>query len=84
MKSIGIQEKLDLTNYEDDTTAIYKLKGIIIHEGQYAASGHFAAVVKQESEWWLYSDEQVRHLEDQYLLSQTILQNIIMAFYELE
>ena len=78
-----MKREMTLKSYDDKTTAQYELKELILHEWQYAASGHFAAIVKQNSDWWFYSDEQSCALEETYILSSFISQNNIMAFYDL-
>lgn len=48
----------------------YQLQACVIHEGERVSSGHYTAIVREQSKWLLYDDDQVTEIsEDQALKS---------------
>lgn len=45
----------------------YRLQSIIVHLGDGATRGHYIAVVRGQDKWWVYDDQIVEEVDENYL-----------------
>lgn len=72
-KSIKYEEKLTVDRSwvtEGNPQAEYWMTALICHHGESAHSGHYTAVVRYNTEWFLYDDTTVRKVEPKEVAAQ--------------
>ena len=59
-----------MSNLNKATPPPYDLVGMIVHQGQTCASGHYLAYVKRDGDWFRCNDSAVEKVEEDIVLNQ--------------
>ena len=67
---------------DGDVPRCYRLMGIVKHKGQSSDHGHYFSYVysKKTGHWYLYDDEDVKQITEEYALTQTRDQSYIFFY----
>lgn len=81
-KRIEFPERLEIGDYMSNLNKArpppYDLVGILVHQGQTCASGHYVAFVKKNGEWFKCNDSEVTRVDE----STVMMQQAYILMYE--
>ena len=66
-------------NDTDLEGTIYDLRGVVVHRGKNAVSGHYFAYAKRGKSWFIFDDDDVTECDEQVVFTEG---GISMLFYE--
>ncbi|KAG7348607.1 ubiquitin carboxyl-terminal hydrolase [Nitzschia inconspicua] len=73
-KRIEFPQRLDIGDYMSNLNKArpppYDLVGILVHQGQTCASGHYLAFVKKHNEWFKCNDSEVTRVDEDTVMMQ--------------
>lgn len=81
-KRIEFPQHLEIGDYMSNLNKArpppYELVGVLVHQGQTCASGHYLAFVKKNGEWFKCNDSEVTRVEE----STVMMQQAYILMYE--
>ena len=73
-KRIEFPQKLEIGDYMSNLNKArpppYDLVGVLVHQGQTCASGHYLSFVKKNGEWFKCNDSEITKVEESVVMNQ--------------